>query len=125
MDYDDAHRRFLERVEQVHNRLAIWRPSSFHRIVIAGQGVFELRTPAVSSANATTTSAVNARTRAGDAVTRRRRLIAAPMDATASSLQKADKQRLQNYGRPYENDKPSGEYYAFMKNADEVVDFVE
>merc|ERR1712032_1242949 len=44
-------------------------------------------------------------------------------DVDPNALKKDDALKMQNYGRPYVDDKPGGVYYKFPKQPNQVADF--
>merc|ERR1712224_624255 len=83
--YSDIHRETLERYENSDRQLAQWPSAGFGACVIDGTTVVR-----------TTPSNTD------------------ELD-TAAKIQAADKDILQNYGRPYKDGKPTGTYYSFAK----------
>jgi len=83
--YSDVHREALERYEASDSLLAKWPSVAFGACVLDGTTV--VRTTPINSDEL----------------------------ETAAKIQAADKDILQNYGRPYKDGKPSGTYYSFAK----------
>merc|ERR1712166_1476965 len=100
VDYDVIHERALQKFVDSHELLANWSASDFTYIATNKGDGAETLVPINEEVDPV----------AGDAEA---------VNKMVGEVQKGDKDRLQNYGRPYqESGSPSGTYYSFARAAD-------
>jgi len=89
VDYDKLHTEYRIHEREVHERLVNWQVEDFEGIIVDGQKYYKWEEG--------------------------NKALVVEEEVDIDKLVREDTVVLQNYGRPYNNGKPTGNYYKFAK----------